>query len=61
MGSSNTDRPLSVRLDLYLDREPIAGCVRTADGAEEGFVGWLGFLDAVKRLHEEGETPCDES
>lgn len=61
MGSEHNDRPLSVRLDLYLDREPITGRVRTARGAEEGFVGWLGFLDAVKRLHEESETPCDES
>ena len=45
-------RPLSVRLDLDLDREPIGGRLRTERGADERFVGWLGFVDALRRLHE---------
>jgi hypothetical protein len=45
---------LSVRLDLDLDRQPISGRLRTEQGGEEGFVGWLGFVDALKRLHDKG-------
>jgi hypothetical protein len=45
------ERTLSVRLDLHLDREPITGLLRTERG-EEQFVGWLGFVDALKRLNE---------
>lgn len=50
---SNEDRPLSVHLDLYLDRQPILGRLRTEWGADERFVGWLGFVDALKRLQEQ--------
>jgi hypothetical protein len=46
------DRALTVRLDLNLDREPICGRLRTERGADERFVGWLGFVDALKRLHD---------
>ena len=49
------DRVLSVRLDVYLDRQPISGRLRTEGGADEQFVGWLGFVDALKRLHELGD------
>jgi hypothetical protein len=42
---------LSVHLDVYLDRQPISGRVRTASGVDERFVGWLGFVDALQRLH----------
>ena len=52
---SGSDRPLSMRLDLYLDREPVTGRVRTDGGADERFVGWLGFVDAVKRLYERSQ------
>jgi hypothetical protein len=45
------ERTLSVRLDLHLDSEPITGLLRTERG-EEQFVGWLGFVDALKRLNE---------
>jgi hypothetical protein len=45
-------RTLSVRLDVQLDREPIAGRLRTDGGVEVRFVGWLGFADALTRLHE---------
>ncbi len=47
------DRILSVRLDVCLDREPITGRLRTERGADERFVGWLGFVDALERLHEQ--------
>ena len=49
---SGEERTLSVRLDLHLAGEPISGRLRTDGGAEERFVGWLGFVDALKRLHE---------
>lgn len=50
---AHEDRPLSVYLDLYLDRQPISGRLRTEWGADERFVGWLGFVDALKRLQEQ--------
>jgi hypothetical protein len=43
---------LSVQLDVRLDRRPITGRLRTAHGAEERFVSWLGFVDALKRVQE---------
>jgi hypothetical protein len=46
------DRLLSARLELHLERQPISGRLRTDGGAEERFVGWLGFVDALKRLHD---------
>jgi hypothetical protein len=50
--NSGVERTLSLRLDIHLDREPISGRLRTEGGAEERFVGWLGFVDALKRLNE---------
>ncbi len=47
-------RTLSVRLDVQLDRQPIGGRLRTDWGAEETFVGWLGFVDALRRLRDLG-------
>jgi uncharacterized protein YbjT (DUF2867 family) len=46
------DPALSVQLDVHLDRQPITGRLRTAHGADEGFVGWLGFADALRRAQE---------
>jgi hypothetical protein len=46
------DRVVSVRLDVCLDRQPISGRLRTERGVDEQFVGWLGFVDALKRLNE---------
>ena len=43
---------LSVQLDVHLDRQPVQGRLRTLTGAEEPFVGWLGFVEALGRLHE---------
>jgi hypothetical protein len=42
---------LTVQLELELGREPVTGRLRTG-GIEERFVGWLGFVDALKRLRE---------
>ena len=44
---------LRLQLELHLDREPITGRLRTRWGAEERFVGWLGFVDALKRLQDD--------
>ena len=52
MPADDDERTLRVRLDLHLDRRPIRGRLRTEWGADERFVGWLGFVDALKRLHE---------
>jgi hypothetical protein len=49
---AEADRLLSVQLDVSLDRRPIRGRLRTRHGADERFVGWLGFVDALKRLGE---------
>jgi hypothetical protein len=46
------DRPLSFQLDLHLDREPISGSLRCERGPAERFVGWLGFVEALRRLAE---------
>jgi hypothetical protein len=43
---------LRLQLELHLDREPISGRLRTRSGAEERFVGWLGFVDALGRLQQ---------
>ncbi len=52
---TDEDRVLRVELELHLGREPISGCLRPKAGAEEPFVGWLGFVDALKRLNERKE------
>jgi hypothetical protein len=49
------EQTLSVQLDLHLDRQPISGRLRTDRGADERFVGWLGFVEALKRLREPGD------
>jgi len=59
------DRLLSVRLDVHLDRQPISGRLRTDRGEDEQFVGWLGFIDTLRRLQEferkpEADTPVDD-
>jgi hypothetical protein len=43
-------RTLSVRLDVQLDAQPITGRLRTDGGEDEQFVGWLGFIDTLRRL-----------
>jgi hypothetical protein len=50
---------LRVQLELDLNHEPISGRLRTARGAEERFVGWLGFVDALKKLQDQGEGSPD--
>jgi hypothetical protein len=50
---ADQDYPLRVQLDLDLDRQPISGRLHTHWGADERFDGWLGFVDALKRLQEQ--------
>jgi hypothetical protein len=50
------DRVLHGQLELHLDRRPIGGLLRPERGADEPFVGWLGFVDALKRLHDAATT-----
>jgi hypothetical protein len=49
---TGADRVMSVWLDLHLDRQPVSGRLRAEHGAEERFVGWLGFVDALRRLRD---------
>jgi hypothetical protein len=56
---SDEDRVVSVRLDVWLDRQPVSGRLRTERGADEQFVGWLGFVAALKRLHELGDQSAN--
>jgi len=60
------DRPASedanvlrLQLELNLDREPISGRLRTQRGAEEPSVGWLGFVDALRRLQHQDASAAD--
>ena len=50
---------LRLQLELDLSREPISGRLRVHWGAEERFVGWLGFIDALKRLQQQDEGSAD--
>jgi hypothetical protein len=45
-----------VHLDLELDRQPICGRIRSEQGTEERFVGWLGFLEALAKFRNEKGT-----
>jgi hypothetical protein len=49
---TDADRALHVQLEVDLDRQPISGRLRSERGADERFVGWLGFVEALKRLDE---------
>jgi hypothetical protein len=53
---TDKDRVLRVQLELDLDSQPVTGLLRSERGADEAFVGWLGFVDALKRLHEPGDA-----
>jgi hypothetical protein len=57
-GPEETD-VLRLQLELDLSREPIRGRLRTQRGATERFVGWLGFIDALKRLQQQDERSAD--
>jgi hypothetical protein len=46
------EAPLTLQLELQLAREPISGRLRGEHGADEEFVGWLGFVEALRRLSE---------
>ena len=52
---------LRLQLELHLDREPITGRLLTGWGAEERFVGWLGFVDALGRLQQRDEGAADRT
>ncbi len=47
---ADASRTLHLQLELDVDRRPISGVLRTTDGAEERFVGWLGFLGSLANL-----------
>jgi hypothetical protein len=49
---TDDDRTLRAQLELRLDSKPITGRLRSERGADEEFVGWLGFVEALRRLSE---------
>jgi hypothetical protein len=51
---ADADRALQVQLELHLDHQPVSGRLRTEWGADERFVGWLGFVEALRRLQVRG-------
>jgi uncharacterized protein YbjT (DUF2867 family) len=51
-----TGLALHVELELELDSEPPRGLVRSRDGAERAFTGWLGFAEALNSLREREAT-----
>jgi hypothetical protein len=53
---SGEERTLSVRLDLQFAGAPTRGRLRTVGGAEEHFVGWLGFVEGLHELEVDRET-----
>jgi hypothetical protein len=55
------DRVLRVQLELHLDSQPIRGRLRPEQGAEETFVGWLGFVEALDRSRVAATTEGEES
>ena len=57
---TDEDRVLRVQLELDLDSQPVTGLLRSEGGADEAFVGWLGFVDALKRLHEPGDAASQD-
>jgi hypothetical protein len=59
--AADEEHVLSVQLDVHLDRQPVQGRLRTRTGAEEAFVGWLGFVEALGRVHERENTDRKES
>jgi hypothetical protein len=60
-GGHHDAHVLRLQLELDLDREPISGRLRTKRGGDERFVGWIGFIDALKRLQERGDASAGPS
>jgi hypothetical protein len=58
-GTGTDQATLRLQLDVRLDGRPISGALRTEEGAEERFVGWLEFVGALDRLHRR-QTESDE-
>ena len=50
---SRAERLLDLIQVLRRYRQPVSGRLRTQWGADERFEGWLGFVDALKRLQEQ--------
>jgi hypothetical protein len=58
--TGGTKLELTIQLQLEHGHEPVRGVLRIEDGSEERFVGWLGFVDALKRLCEADLAPGSE-
>lgn len=58
-GTDTDQATLRLQLDVRLDGRPISGALRTEEGAEERFVGWIEFVGALDRLHRR-KTDLDE-
>jgi hypothetical protein len=56
-GIGTHEATLRVQLELRLDGRPVSGALRTEEGAEERFVGWIEFVGALDRLHRRQTNP----
>jgi hypothetical protein len=45
-------RTLRLWLELRVDDKPITGRLRAECGVDQEFVGWLGFVDALRQSSE---------
>jgi hypothetical protein len=57
---ADEDRVLRLQLELHLQHEPISGRLRPERGADEPFVGWLGFAEALRRLQDAATDEREE-
>ena len=54
LASHDDDRlMLHLELEVDLDGVPVTGRLRGRHGEDEPFVGWLGFVDALRRMREQ--------
>ena len=52
----HNDDALTVRLAVHLDSEPVRGQLWGEHGDPEQFVGWIGFVEALKRAQDTNRT-----
>jgi len=52
--AENDASMLELTLEVDLDSEPIAGCVRSPEGDAYPFVGWLGLTVALEKVRRPG-------
>jgi uncharacterized protein YbjT (DUF2867 family) len=57
MSDADSDHLLRLGLELHLGSRPLRGRLRSREGIVEEFVGWLGFIEALRALRALGDRP----